>query len=182
MALPSSGSISTAMINTELGRGTNDVFNFQTAAQGGYVTLNTNSPSLPSSSAPFSLQDWYSYDHSASPAAPSFTGNPSLVTYQEPDCGVSWMIQGFFVGIISNPDNTLYKVSVYDGLGIGLLMDDIGFTSPTPPFDTGEQGSLISPTRNVEATWMLRIIRRSDNTIIDWRVTNTLDKDMTAPC
>jgi hypothetical protein len=69
MALPSSGQISTSQINTELGRASNSQISLDTAENGGYATINTNSSSRPNSANPAAMSEWYSYNHSASPPA-----------------------------------------------------------------------------------------------------------------
>jgi hypothetical protein len=68
MALQSSGTIKMSEINTELGRSSNATISLDTAENGGYATINTASPSYPSSSNPASMSEWYSYDHSSSSA------------------------------------------------------------------------------------------------------------------
>ena len=65
MALPFSGQISTSQINTELGRTSTSEISLDTAENGGYVTLNTNSCFLPDSANPASMSEWYGYDHNA---------------------------------------------------------------------------------------------------------------------
>jgi hypothetical protein len=61
MALPLSGTISMDMIRAELGVPSQSPFSLDTARSGGYVALNTNSPSLPPSSGQVSLASWYGY-------------------------------------------------------------------------------------------------------------------------
>lgn len=63
MALPSSGTISASMINTELGRSSTAEFSLNTARQGGYGALNPYSPALPPSTGQVSFASWYSYCH-----------------------------------------------------------------------------------------------------------------------
>lgn len=66
MALPSSGQISFSDINTELGQSSDAQLSLNDAANGNVATINTNSSNTPDSSAPHSISEWYSYDHSAS--------------------------------------------------------------------------------------------------------------------
>lgn len=66
MALASSGQISFSDINTELGQSSDAQLSIADAAQGNVATINTNSSNTPDSSAPHSISEWYSYDHSAS--------------------------------------------------------------------------------------------------------------------
>lgn len=66
MALQSSGEIKISQINAELGRATNSTSSLDTLESGGYVAINTASPSYPSDARPASMSEWYSYDHSAS--------------------------------------------------------------------------------------------------------------------
>jgi len=65
MALPSSGAISVAEILTEGQVDPSETASLKQLAQGAIFTINTNSPSYPSSTAPFAMSDWYGYDHSA---------------------------------------------------------------------------------------------------------------------
>jgi hypothetical protein len=61
MSLPTSGSISMDMIRAELGVPSQSPFSLNTARSGGYVTLNTNSPTLPPATGQVSLASWYGY-------------------------------------------------------------------------------------------------------------------------
>ena len=61
MSLPTSGPISMDMIRAELGVPSQSNFSLNTARQGGYVTLNTNSPTLPPATGAVSLASWYGY-------------------------------------------------------------------------------------------------------------------------
>jgi len=67
MTLQSSGQISMSQINTELGRSSTATISLDTAENGGYATINTNSSSRPSSGNPAAMSEWYSYNHNASP-------------------------------------------------------------------------------------------------------------------
>lgn len=71
MALPGTGPISIGNIRTELGNTGTNSFSLAKAGQqytavigDGYVPLNNASSSKPNSSSPFSISEWYSYDHS----------------------------------------------------------------------------------------------------------------------
>lgn len=68
MALQSSGQISFADINTELGRSSIAQIGINEAEAGTYDVINPNSSSRPNGSTPNAINEWYSYDHSA--AAP----------------------------------------------------------------------------------------------------------------
>lgn len=63
MALPSSGTITMNDIRAELGIPSQSPFSLNDAEDGIYVTLNPCSPSLPSSTNPASMSEWYGYDH-----------------------------------------------------------------------------------------------------------------------
>ena len=65
MALQASGEIRMSQINTELGRVSNVQVSLDSAENGTYATINTNSASYPSSTNPASMSEWYSYNHSA---------------------------------------------------------------------------------------------------------------------
>lgn len=68
MALPSSGTISVSEILTEGQVNPSETASLKQLAQGDIFTINTNSPSYPSSTAPFAMSDWYGYDHTAAGA------------------------------------------------------------------------------------------------------------------
>ena len=68
MTLVSSGTIRMSDINTELGRSSTAQISLDTAENGGYATINTNSTSRPSSSNPASMSEWYGYNHNAASA------------------------------------------------------------------------------------------------------------------
>lgn len=77
MTLPASGSsISMSQINVELGRASGTLISLDTAENGGYVAINTNSPSQPSPSNPAAMSEWYSYNHTYTP--PSSCTNYSV--------------------------------------------------------------------------------------------------------
>ncbi len=65
MPLASSGILRMSQINTELGRSSTATISLNTAEDGGYGAINTNSTSRPSSSNPAAMSEWYSYNHSA---------------------------------------------------------------------------------------------------------------------
>jgi len=65
MALPSSGQLRASSINTELGRSSTSTLSIDTAENGGYGAINTNSESYPSATNPAAYSEWYGYDHTA---------------------------------------------------------------------------------------------------------------------
>tara|TARA_R110000782_G_C14798143_1_gene411586 strand:+ start:1630 stop:2148 length:519 start_codon:yes stop_codon:yes gene_type:complete len=68
MTLPAAyATISLGDINVELGRSRTSDISLDTAENGGYGTINTNSPSYPASGNPASISEWYSYNHNATP-------------------------------------------------------------------------------------------------------------------
>lgn len=82
MALPSSGQISMSQIRTELGIPSQSPFSLDTAENGSYVAINTNSSSRPNASNPAAMSEWYSYNHSAAGcAAPTISLNTRCSTY-----------------------------------------------------------------------------------------------------
>lgn len=69
MPLPAAfATISLGDINVELGRSRTSTISIDTAENGGYGAINTNSTSRPSSTNPASVSEWYSYNHTAAPA------------------------------------------------------------------------------------------------------------------
>lgn len=63
MALQSSGQISFANINTELGRPTTTQIGINQAELGSYVLINPSSSAKPDGSNPNAIAEWYSYNH-----------------------------------------------------------------------------------------------------------------------
>lgn len=66
MALPSSGQISFSDLGQELLGDPNAELSITTAAESGYVTINTASASFPNDEVPHAISEWYGYDHTAS--------------------------------------------------------------------------------------------------------------------
>ena len=75
MSIPSSGPISLADINVELGRDFDATIGMSQAESGNYDTINTNNANAnrPNGSAPHSIDEWYGYWHGF-PALNSFNG------------------------------------------------------------------------------------------------------------
>jgi hypothetical protein len=65
MAIPGSGALSAQTINFELGRSRGAQMSIDTAENGGYGTINTNSSSRPNSANPAAYSEWYNYNHTA---------------------------------------------------------------------------------------------------------------------
>jgi hypothetical protein len=65
MALPTSGTISASMINTELNRISTSSLSINNASAGGYGKLNWFSRQRPDKFDPDEYSEWYGYDHSA---------------------------------------------------------------------------------------------------------------------
>lgn len=69
-----STTVAASAINSELGRSSSATISIDNAENGGYATINTCSPSYPSSSNPASFSEWRNYNHSyACCSAPSIT-------------------------------------------------------------------------------------------------------------
>lgn len=68
MAIPTSGQIGVSQhLNRELGRSINAQFSIDTAENGGYGAINSNSRSRPSATNPASFSEWYGYTHVSGP-------------------------------------------------------------------------------------------------------------------
>jgi hypothetical protein len=65
MAIPGSGAITAQTINFELARSRSSELSIDTAENGGYATINTNSESYPNSANPAAYSEWYGYNHTA---------------------------------------------------------------------------------------------------------------------
>jgi hypothetical protein len=69
MTLPAAfATIRMSDINVELGRSSTANISLDTAENGGYGAINTNSASRPSGTNPAAMSEWYSYNHNAAPA------------------------------------------------------------------------------------------------------------------
>jgi hypothetical protein len=85
MTLVSSGTIRMSDINVELGRSSTANISLDTAENGGYGAINTNSTSRPSSNNPAAISEWYSYNHNAAPSISySYVG---FYYYEDPCSG-----------------------------------------------------------------------------------------------
>jgi hypothetical protein len=92
MALPSSGPISIGAIYTELtGSAPETLVRQWWLFNDSYATLNLNSPTQPSASAPFSLGSFHGYDQNAGPGlklffrSPQESGNPDGTCFTQCD-------------------------------------------------------------------------------------------------
>lgn len=66
MAIPTSGQIAASALITELNRTiSSGAFSIDTAENGGYRTINTNSLARPSAANPAAFSEWYGYNHDA---------------------------------------------------------------------------------------------------------------------
>jgi hypothetical protein len=65
MAIPGSGALSAQTINFELARSRSAQLSIDTAENGGYGAINTNSSSRPNSANPAAYSEWYNYNHTA---------------------------------------------------------------------------------------------------------------------
>lgn len=73
MALPGSGTISVNDIRVELGVPSATNLSLSGLPNGSPVEINPFSLSKPSTSAPYSLSQWYSYDHTTKPNLATFS-------------------------------------------------------------------------------------------------------------
>jgi hypothetical protein len=83
MALPASGQISFNDLRVELGISGQAPFSITSASTNLYVTINTNSPSFPNSSAPHAISEWYSYDHTYSAATCAALNSGASLDYAD---------------------------------------------------------------------------------------------------
>lgn len=80
MALPLSGTISMNDIRVELGVPSQSPFSLSAASVGAYATINICSASRPNSTSPYSISEWYGYNHSAT------CGYEFCFNYSTTDC------------------------------------------------------------------------------------------------
>jgi hypothetical protein len=74
MTLPAAfATIRMSDINVELGRSSTANISLDTAENGGYGAINTNSASRPSGTNPAAMSEWYGYNHNAAGATVTIT-------------------------------------------------------------------------------------------------------------
>ena len=78
MTLVASGELGMRSINVELGRTAAAEISLDTAENGGYVAINQNSRSRPSSANPAAISEWYSYNHNAAGPTPTVILLPEI--------------------------------------------------------------------------------------------------------
>lgn len=119
MSITSSGQISVSDINTELGRRSDDTYSFKLGEGGTYGAINPHSVDRPNGTSPFSLREWYNYDHDAAPT--DYFANSLNVGNQE---------------LVARYDTSLY--ASYPGSGTSISDEGHGSGSATvknsPPF------------------------------------------------
>jgi hypothetical protein len=82
MALPTSGPISMSMVRTELGVPSQAPLSLSSSEAGTYATINPYSgngttPAGPDGISPYSISEWYGYNHSSSLFSSSYTKTTS---------------------------------------------------------------------------------------------------------
>ena len=108
MALPASGTISIDAIRIELGVPSATGLTMSGLPNGSPVAINIWSASRPSTSAPYSLSQWYSYNHSA--AAPGVS-NFSVIATTDPIYGGVYITWSYSSGTSLNVDTTYVDFS-----------------------------------------------------------------------
>lgn len=132
MALPASGTISMNDIRVELGVPSATNIDLSGLPNGSPVAINIWSPSKPSTSAPYSLSQWYSYNHTApSPNLATFT----VIATTDPIYG------GFLASWTENGGLAIAQYTLWYSF-------DYGSTYTT--FDTYGQGVYDSGYQSVE--------------------------------
>ena len=117
MAIPASGSLAMSTIRSELQNTGTSSFRLAFAGQqsgatigSGYVPLNQSSSSKPNDNSPYSISEWYSYNHS-----------------QNTGCGVT-----FYSGL-TQIDKYFYQRFLITGCGVGCNSPIRIFYSNPPP-------------------------------------------------
>ena len=120
MALTASGQLSLGDIATEMGVSLSNV----SLTTQSTTNINTNSESKPDGSTPHAVSEFYSYDHSASPALTSFTVDENPHGDGEEACAIGY------------DNNTWYHngEGTYPTTGDEVYSDSGGETSPEDGF------------------------------------------------
>ena len=122
MALTASGQLSLSDIATEMSVSLSNVSLTTQSTTG----INSNSPSKPDGSTPHAVSEFYSYDHSASPALTAFTVDENLYGDSEEACSsrgrglVTWYHDG--------------GLQTYPNTGDTVYTDSDGTTIPPDGF------------------------------------------------
>ena len=160
MALQSSGQISFANINTELGRSADAEIEIPLAENGTYVAINQASTSKPNGSTPNAINEWYSYNHTAIGFTWTYTetggangemriyvNSVNVISSTTTDSGTYTIYQGdtIYVAIelLSSCSGNDDAGNVYTQSNRGTLVDAGCFVATT--------GTLTTPTYTVVA-------------------------------
>lgn len=108
MTLPSSGTISMDQIRSELGIPGQTPFALDVAQSGNYVAINIWASPRPQSSSPYSLSNWYGYNHAAT--APNIS-NFSVIATTIPELGGVYITWSYISGTNLNVDTTYVDFS-----------------------------------------------------------------------
>jgi hypothetical protein len=133
MTMPSSGEIGMRLINVELRRASCVAqISLDTAENGGYATINTNSRSYPNASNPAALSEWYGYDHRARPVAAEFIPLPEVGYANNTSTALFWLDQAC--------RNSVNRPGRYWGIEENLVA-----TASTTDFYTNSTGTTFPP-------------------------------------
>lgn len=130
MTLPASGQISFSQINTELGRSAGTTISIESAENGVYATINTLSPSYPSSTNPASISEWYSYNHNYTTTTTTTTAADVIVIFAPGNPYDAFQTYYFYATMNGN----FYGSGYTWGLG-GNLAGDGAYTDGSTSFE-----------------------------------------------
>lgn len=114
-------------------------------------------------------------------APPSIVGTPTMFTSDFPDCGgVFWTVGVDYV--TSNPNNSTHKISIYLTDGTTLVADDVGFSGAWGDYTTTVQGDPFSSDFTSSMQFRVKLIKRSDSSVIQNVLSDIIYQDHSAPC
>jgi len=183
MPLPASGQLNVSDVRTELDLSSVSNFSFSQAAAGGYVLLNSQSPSLPSVLGnPFiniNLTQWYSYCHKCASSCGPSEYSVSALEYAIIDLGttsgrVSYGLYStdtwaLYLGYPYNSSGTLVGTSIASG-GVGYFSSTYDYTYSTESnlyfFATDKGGDIQVSCPEVNLYWSFSMGANSGEFVI----------------
>ena len=143
MAIPASGAIGISTIRSELDNGGTSSFSLARAGMpyngyavrgDGYTPVNQSSTSKPNTTAPYGINEWYSYNHSQNASCNDFFSDTISLQYiyrRVTITGTSGTYAPFYFTISGDSSSYSYYTRIYDAYPFSNT-GALASTSPTP--------------------------------------------------
>lgn len=135
MTLPASGQLSIDDIYTECGEENPINGSLKDISDGSVVTINTASPSYPDGNAPYSISEWYSYNHNATSSSWGSSWNAGNWSIERNPGTTSYLNRSItFSGMTTDPIDVYYSLNsgtVRGGLSVAVSTSSFPSNSAT---------------------------------------------------